>query len=962
MPRILSIVVILNLVTPIQAQEVDAKVLDSFQWRALGPTATGGRIVDIAVHPTNPHQIYAASASGGLWKTINNGTTWECIFQNENTLSIGDVAIDPQHPETLWIGTGEANNQRSSLWGDGIYKSTDDGKTWKNMGLADTQHIGRIVVHPTNSDIVYVAALGHLYTFNEDRGLYKTEDGGKSWKKVLYINEKVGVVDVVIDPKDPNIVYAASYQRLRRAWNFDGAGPGSAIYKSNDGGKSWKKLSGGLPTGNIGRIGLDIYPPNPKIVYATVSNQNLTDITQKNKPIELEDLGIKVKFEDKQCVIDSVDRTGLAARSRIGKGETLLEIAGTKISSEDTLTKALAQLRVGDVAIFKLKKGKDERVVPVSFSNLGNREVGGEVYRTDDGGNTWNKRNDKSVGGSPAYYYGQIRVDPNNEQRVYMLGVPMYVSDDGGKTWSTKGATSVHVDHHALWINPKNSNHILLGNDGGFHISYDKGKTWDYVYNLPLTQFYAIGADMQKPYHVYGGTQDNGTHGGPSRSRNPEGVGRFDWIKVGGGDGFYVQIDPKNPNLLYLESQFGVIQRVDLERNITRSIRPPQSDPNGPRDRFNWNSPILMSQFDSRVIYFGGNKLFKTYNQGDDWQVISPDLTTADPAKVAGNVPYCTITTIAESPKDRNMLLVGTDDGNVQWTNDGGKTWVNMADRFPVKPPSWWCSRVEMSHHNADVAYVAFTGYREDDFRPFVFVTRDKGATWQSIVGNLGEITPQVGSINVIKEDPKNPNLLYVGSEFGVYVSFNGGKSWQSLNKGLPRVSVHDLLIHPRDRELVIGTHGRGFFVMDIAPMQEMTDKVLKSDAHVFSVPNTVLYRRVVRQDISGDRKLYAPNPPSGATISYYLKEGADKKKVSLRIVDDNDKTVAVLKTDKNAGFHQVNWNLRKGGGAPDGGRRGGGRRFFQPTVSPGRYVIVLTVDDKEYRTVLILEPDPLDQ
>ncbi|MGF1581645.1 MAG: WD40/YVTN/BNR-like repeat-containing protein [Gemmataceae bacterium] len=933
------------------AQELTPALLKSFQWRPLGPSATGGRIVDLAVHPKNPHIIYAAAASGGLWKTVNNGTTWKCVFQHQGTLSIGDVALDPSQPDTIWVGTGEANNQRSSLWGDGIYKSTDGGKTWKNVGLPDTHHIGRIVVHPTNSDTVYVAALGHLYTFNKERGLFKTTDGGTTWEKVLYVNERVGVVDVVIDPKDPSVLYAATYERLRRAWDFDGAGPGSAIYKSSDSGKTWIKLKGGLPTGEIGRIGLAIYPKNPKVVYATVSNQNPKTSVKSQKEVTLDNFGMKVEFEKDKCLITSIKSGGLAQRYRIRKGEQLFEIADRKVSTSADLTSLLSGLREGDVVIFSVGNEKKRRPVAVSVPDPRGPQVGGEIYRTDDAGVTWIKQNKKPVGGTPAYYYGQIRVDPNDHKRLYLCSVPLYVSDDAGKTWSSKGASSVHVDHHAVWINPKNSNHVLLGNDGGFHISYDRAQTWDHVYNLPLTQFYAIGTDMRKPYYVYGGTQDNGTYGGPSRSRNPSGTGRFEWDKVGGGDGFYVQVDPNDHNIIFLESQFGVLRRVHLSSGQSKFIRPKQSDPTGPRDRYNWNSPILMSHFDPRVIYFGGNKVFKSYNRGDNWTVISPDLTTADPSKLAGNVPHCTITTIAESPKNRDMLLVGTDDGNVQWTNDGGKTWTNMRDRFPLRPATWWCSRVELSHHDTNVAYVSFTGYREDDFRPFVFMTEDQGKTWKSIIGNLDQLSPSVGSINVIKEDPRNPNLLYVGSEFGVFVSLNRGKNWLPLNNELPRVSVQDLLIHSRDRDLVIGTHGRGAFVVNVSPLQEMADKVIKSKVHLFSIPNAVLWQRVARKGISGNRKFYAPNPPSGARITIYLKDKIEEKGSSLKVLDSKDKTVTVLKVPTTAGLHQVRWSLTRGTKT---------RSRFGTRVGPGRYTVVLKIGESELRQPLVVEADPI--
>lgn len=941
-------------------QELDEGSLEKFNFRAIGPTATGGRIVDIAVDPRSDHTIYAASASGGLWKTLNNGTTWNCIFEKEGTISLGDIAIDPNNPDTIWVGTGEANNQRSSYWGDGVYKSTDGGESWKHMGLTDTHHIGRIVVDPSDSRVVYVAAAGHLYTSNEERGLFKTSNGGRTWEKVLYISPTVGVIDVVIDPLRPSIVYAAAYERLRRPWDFDGNGPGSAIYRSEDSGKTWERAEGGLPSGDIGRIGLAVYPKDPRIVYATVSNQN-RPATPAKKPqaVVTEDgtvklpFGLEVKFEEAGCVIVDVDNGSAASRAGVRDGNTLSAVGGSEVTDQEMLVEAVNRLKPNDVLdIDVLKESQTisfQYFVPQDRSG---NQIGGEVYRSDDAGITWKKVNERPVGGNPGYYYGQIRVDPNDAQQLYMLGVPMYRSSDGGKTWSGDGAPSVHVDHHALWINPKNSNHLLLGNDGGFHITYDKCATWDHVYNLPLAQFYAIGVDMQYPYHVYGGTQDNGSWGGPSAPRGFGSVGRFDWYRVGGGDGFYVQVDPRDSNTVIAESQFGVIQRLDRTTGNSRSVRPPQSDPEGARDRYNWNSPILMSVHDPRVIYFGGNKLFKSFNQGDDWLVISPDLTTADADRLKGNVPHCTITTISESAINRNVLMVGTDDGKVHLTKDGGENWTDMSGRFPLQPEGWWCSRVQLSSHDDQTAYVSFTGYREDDFRPFVFKTTDGGENWTSIASNL-----PMEPVNVIKEDPVNANVLYLGTEFGVWVSVNQGSKWLQIDSGLPRVAVHDLLIHPRDMDLVIGTHARGAFIMDdITPLQEVDDEMMSRPVYLFKVRPAIMYStRTSSSSISGNRRWLAESPPRGLQISYHLQESPDED-LKLEVFNEDNERVAELEPTNNVGINRVQWSFSGNRGGRGG--RGGGRRST-PQIVPGTYWAVLTVGDKEYETKIELKSDP---
>ena len=937
------------------ARTVPDDVLGSFNWREIGPAVFGGRITDIELAPDDPNTLFVASATGGLFVSRNNGTTWKCIFQNENTISIGDIAVDPSDANTIYIGTGEANNQRSSYWGDGVYKTTDGGQTWTHLGLEESHHIGRIVIDPTDSNTLYIAALGHLYTHNEERGLYKSTDGGATWQKSLHVSPEVGVVDVVINPKDTNVLYAASYERLRRAWHFDGAGPGSAIYKSTDAGATWTRLEGGLPTGEIGRIGLCIYPDDPDILYATVSNQN-------REPGELKpDLGFEGELTTEGWRVKSVNEGSSAAEQGIIAGDIIVELGGTKIASVWDVLKSLSDKTAEDSVEVVIQRGDQEVRITIDLGAPDEeqrgraRQIGGEIYRTTDGGETWTKQNERAIGGSPAYYYGQIRVDPADSNRIYVLSVPVFMSEDGGVTWNRGNlAGSVHVDHHALVIDRANSKRLILGNDGGLAISYDRGGAWDHYNNLPFAQFYAVGVDNQIPYHVYGGTQDNGTWGGPHSARY-RGTTNQDWYNVGGGDGFYAQIDPRNPDIVYAESQFGAVYRLDKSTWTRTSIRPPQNEDHE-RYRFNWNSPILISHHNPEIIYFGGNRLFKSFNRGDRWSIVSEDLTTANEEKIEGNVPHCTITTIAESPIDPRIVVVGTDDGLLQWSEDGGITFMNMTDRLTGLPEAWWCSRVELSRHVVNVAYASFTGYREDDFRPILYTTTDRGVTWTSIAADLPN-----EPINVIREDPRNANLLYVGTEFGVWVSVDGGGSWAELDGDLPTTPVHDLVIHPRDRDLVIATHGRGFWVTDVSVLQDWTPDAASADAHLFSIEDAYQWDFGGSFGWSGDRVFTAEAEQPGAQIAYRFNEDQTIERVSLRIIDVAGEEIFAFDLDEDAvkaGLHRVNWNLRRQPAEEQ--QRQGRRRGGAPPAQPGRYTAILKVGDEEMRESFEVRPDPI--
>ncbi len=818
------------------------------RWFEMGPVNHSGRVVDIAVHPKEKGTFYVAAATGGIWKTTDHGLHFESIFAREDVFSIGDIALDPNEPETIWVGTGEANNQRSSYWGNGVYKSTDGGKTWKNMGLRESHHIGRVLVDPTNGDRVFVAVLGRLYTPSAERGLYLTEDGGKTWRAVLKISEDVGVVDVAMQPGRPKVMLAAAYERRRRAWNFDGAGPGSGVYRSTDGGLHWKRVTKGLPSGEIGRIGIAFSASSPRTVYLTLSNQNPSKVTRRR-------------------IVEP------------GSGEE---------------GEAEAQRRV---------RGSGMR--------------GGEVYKSMDGGLSWKKVNRRPVGGRPPYYYGQIRVAPGNPDLVWVLSVPLYYSKDGGKNFSNRGATGVHLDNHALWIDPDDNDHLLLGNDGGLCESWDRGKHWIHFENLPIGQFYAVTTDTAEPYRIYGGTQDNGTWGIPSRGPTSRGKRLQDSFKVAGGDGFHVQVDPKDPNTVYAESQFGGLVRVDLRTMRVRSIRP-RPGKGESKHRFNWMSPLKISRHNHEILYFGGERLFRSLDQGDRWQAISPDLTTKDPRKIAGNVPHCTITTISESPLRFGLIWVGTDDGKLWMTPDGGKTWRDLTGALPAEARGLWISRVEASRFFEGRCYVSVTGYREDLFRPMVYMTGDYGLTFRSIAGDL----PPGGPVNVVREDPVDEDLIFAGTEFGVFFSLTRGGRWHRLGKGLSTVAVHDLTIQAKARELVAATHGRGIWMLPLSALEAWKDEAEPSKPAILAAPPVWRFPSGPSTGYTSPSRILTIPNPVGTDLAIEMPKGLSK--ASLRILDARGRKVRDFDLPSGGGLYLLHWN---GGGTPTSGGRG--RGFF---------------------------------
>lgn len=714
----------------------------NLRWQFLGPNNISGRVTDLAVESPRgkTYSIYAATASGGVWKTVNEGTTWKPVFEHATSTSIGDVTISPSNPNIVWVGTGEANIFRSSMAGAGVYKSIDAGETWQYMGLGGTHTIPRIIVHPTNPDIVYVAASGHEWTNNQERGLYKTTDGGKSWEKILYVDEQTGVIDLVMDPEDTNVLYASTWQRIRKFWNDprnEEGYKGSGVLKSTDGGKTWSAINRGLPQPqHRGRIGLDLCRSKSNVIYAFIDNYDL----------------------------------------------------------------AAKQPEEGEKDSYGRPKKKNIK--------------GAEVYRSDDGGMNWRKVSESNeymgrLSSTYGWVFGQIRVDPSNENTIYVMGIMLHVSYDGGKTF--KPLRGMHGDHHALWIDPDNSKYIVNGNDGGVVISYDGGTSWrQFTHNLPAVQFFNVGYDMDTPFHVYGSIQDHGSRRTVvdlRRGRNR--IPSQDWENAPGGEGSSHAIDPNHPNIVYSAGFYGRISRTDLETRKRVSLLPEVAKGELP-PRGQWLAPFIISPHNPRIIYHGMNSLYRSLNQGDGMQKISPDLTYNDPSQL-GDISYQTIFSISESPKKFGLIYCGTDDGRAHMTPNSGDDWIEITKGLAQKR---WISRVVASQYDEATVYLAQNGKRNDDFTPYLWKSTDYGRNWKSIVANIPS-----GPINVIREDPVHPGILYVGTDLGAYVSLDDGQSWSTIGQNLPTTFVQDLIIHPRDLILVVATHGRGMYALDIKPI-----------------------------------------------------------------------------------------------------------------------------------------------
>lgn len=877
------------------------------EFRSLGPAVASGRICDLAVDPQNPKRYFVAVCSGGVWKTENGGVTFTPVFDKERSYSIGCVTLDPNNPHTVWVGTGENNSQRSVSWGDGVYVSRDDGQSWQRVGLERSEHIGRIVVDPRNSKVVYVAAQGPLWAPGGDRGLYKTTDGGRTWRKVLEISENTGVNEVWLDPRNPDVVYATSYQRRRHVWTLINGGPESTIYKSEDGGQTFRKIDKGLPKEDKGRIGLCVSPANPDVLYAIVE----------------------------------------AANGKSG------------------------------------------------------------VFRSTTRGESWERRSDYMT--SSGQYYNELVCDPRDVDTVYAMDTWLHVSTDGGKTFRRVGEKTKHVDNHAMWIDPQDTAHWLVGCDGGLYETFDRGSTWDFKPNLPVTQFYRVTVDNSSPfYFIYGGTQDNNTLGGPSRTISASGIVNSDWFVTTGGDGFVAQVDPENPNIVYCESQYGGLVRYDRASGEEVDIQP-QEEPGDPPNRWNWDSPLIISPHNPKRLYFASQRVYRSDDRGDSWVPISGDLTRqidrnalpvmgkvwpADAvAKNASTSFYGNIVALSESPVVENLLYVGTDDGLIQVTEDGGQTWRRI-ERVGKVPERTYVSDLFASRHFKDTVYAAFDNHKMGDFTPYLYRSPDRGKTWTDLSGDL----PPGHVVYSIVEDPVDPQLLFVGTEFGVFFSPNGGTNWVKLTGGIPTIAVRDIAIQEREQDLVLATFGRGIYVLDdYSPLRGLSKAKLENQALLFApkrawafIESTPLGGR--GKASQGDSFFNAPNPPFGATFTYYLKEElltlkeqrhkreqeAEKKgervpyptpeelraeaqeeppTILLTVMDADGNVIRRLEGSKGKGFHRVSWDLRFPPAHPirqeQGERNPWAPQPLGPLVTPGTYQVTLSQRVRGVETLL---------
>ena len=798
-----------------KAKMSETSLVKNLPLKNIGPSVMSGRVVDLEVNPENPTEFYVAYASGGLWHTTNNGISFTPILDNSETQNIGDIAVD-WSSGTLWVGTGENNASRSSYAGIGMLKSSDGGKSWQNMGLPDSHHIGRILINPNNPNELVVGVTGHLYSANQERGIYKTTDGGQTWQKTLFVDDATGIIDVAHSPNNFNIQYAAAWQKDRKAWNFSGNGSASGIYKSTDGGSTWTLIStaqSGFPTGEgVGRIGLAVFDDNT--VYAVHDSQFRREKKSEKKKEGLTKDDFKSMSKEALLALDDK------------KLNDYLKNNGFQEKYRAANVKQM--VRSGAVQPVDLAKYL-ENANSLLFDTP---VIGAEVYRSDDAGLSWKKMNDNYIDDlfySYGYYFAQIRVDPSNKDRIYLAGVPLIKSDDGGKTYTSISKENVHADHHALWINPKQSGHLINGNDGGVNITYDDGAHWMKNNSPQVGQFYAINIDHEKPYNVYGGLQDNGVwkgaHNNTEDSRWHQ-TGKNPWEMIMGGDGMQVQIDNRNSNIVYTGFQFGNYFRLNLEDGSRKYIQPKHELGESPY-RFNWQTPILLSEHNQDIFYIGGNKLHRSLNQGDDWETISEDLTQGGKK---GNVAYGTITTISESPFAFGLLYTGSDDGLVHVSKSGGGNWENISTSLPK---DLWVSEVAASKHKKERVYVALNGYRWDDFTPYIYVSENYGKTWKNISGNI-----PASPVNALVEDPKNENLIFAGTDNGLYVSFNRGESWELMQNGMPNVAVHDLVIQPEANHLLVGTHGRSIYKADISSAQKITPQIMGNALTIFEVDN----------------------------------------------------------------------------------------------------------------------------
>jgi photosystem II stability/assembly factor-like uncharacterized protein len=1055
----------------------------------------GGRIGAISVFEADPTTYWVATAAGGLLKTVNNGVTFEHQFDHEATVSIGDVCVAPSDKNVVWVGTGENNPRNSVSYGDGVYKSTDGGKTWKQMGLRGSFQVGKVVVHPKDPNTVYVGALGRLYGPNEERGLFKTTDGGKTWNKVLYVDDRTGVIDVVMNPSDPETLIVATWERQRDGFDshvgepavadgddpYDPArkwGADTGLYKTTDGGNTFKKLAQGLPRVAMGRIGLSWYRKDPKVVFAIIDTEKIglglppsatylgvqgsdvpgggakvTDVTADSPAAKA---GLKggdvIKAVDKKEVktyaelvkeitghkpgdkvvlkvvrgketleataalarrptaplppesaprplvdftgedtpqgvrVTRVPAKGIAERAGLKVGDVIQSVGDQKVLTLKGLVDFIGLPKAGDTVPLKVLRGKEVKELklaglpsqrrgfrsnrPNAFWYGGQREnlqdsqgPGGQdyggVYRSADGGETWTRIN--SVNPRPMYF-SQVRVDPTDEKHLYVLGILMYRSKDGGKTFKMEGSDRVHPDQHAMWIDPRDGRHMILGCDGGFYVSYDRAATWDYMCQAAIGQFYHVAVDSSKPYRVYGGLQDNGSWGGPSHSLTGEGPLNEDWVVVSGGDGFVCRVDPTDPELIYFESQDGFMGRRNLRTAEWGFIRPRDPRDGGKPNRFNWNTPFILSHHNPRLYYCAGNRVFRSVNRGDNLKPITGEITRTGRG---------TATALAESPTNPDVLWAGTDDGWVWVTRDGGKTWTNVAEKVGLPGPRWVAS-IEPSRFSEGRAYVVFDGHRSDDDNPYVYVTEDYGQTWRSLRSNL-----PWGTTRVLREDLENANVLYLGTEFGAWASVDRGAVWTKINSNLPTVAVHEFAQHPTAGEMVAATHGRSLWILDVTPLRQARPSTFRAPVTLFRPADAMRWRSEPGRGQpygAGHRRYVGENPPRGAQIYYALS--AKAKQIELRVVDIAGNTIRKVPVTNEPGLNRVAWDLMRDSPGGDGvlgqvrtllpfiadplGSPGQFRRAGPAAAPPGDYRVVLTVDGRTYTEPLKLEKDPV--
>jgi len=847
-----------------QIKKLKPSFFGEMKSRHLGPAVMSGRVSAVDAWIDDPRLVYVGAASGGLWKSTNGGTTFKDVFEDEVQI-IGAIAIDQNHKDTVWVGTGEPWTRNSISVGNGIYKTTDGGEEWEMIGLEGTDHIAKIIINPENSDEVYVAALGGVWAPNVERGVFKTTDGGKSWQKILFVDENTGCADLTMHPTNPNILYAGMWDFQRKPYTFKSGGPGSNLYRTDDGGATWEKVVVETDYDELGRIAVAFSHADPNVIYTIIESE----------------------------------KTGL--------------------------------------------------------------------YRSEDGGKSWELKSRSPIVGERPFYFSLLIPDPVDTNRIYKPGFTLWMSDDGGYSFSTPFVEGgrVHSDHHALWVNPNNNSHMYIGTDGGFYTSYDRGSTWIHAQNLPLSQFYHIAVDKQEPYNVYGGLQDNGSWVGPSKSLG--GITNCDWQNVGYGDGFNVLPDPADENILYWQYQGGNLMRFYKDTRQIKEIKP-FSDDADEKLRFNWDTPIAFSPTDEGVLYVGAQYLYKTTNRGDSWEKLSPDLTTDDPEKQkqeeSGGLTidnstaenHCTIFTISESPKNSKIIWAGTDDGNLQVTNDDGKSWNDVTSNVPNLPENTWCSKVAASNYDMNTAYVVFDGHRNGDKNVYVYKTTDLGETWTSLATESID-----GFARTIVEDFINPNLLFLGTDYGLYISVDGGGQWVRFKGNTPKVPIYEMVIHPTENDLVIGTHGRGVLIIDdITPLRLLTNEVIESDVTIFPTEPYTITNPKFAYGISGDQEFRGRNPSSSAIITYYLKKRHVFGDMSIEIYNSDGELVKTLPAGKQKGINRVRWVVMK---KPPKVKASSpllaGRTAFGPTFPPGEYKVKILKDDKVYEDGIILQTDP---